>query len=209
MTAKEKIINTAIIAFQVKGIKNVTMDSISQSAGVSKRTVYELFNDKESLAIEAIKEMVLRNNKEIIDIIGQTDNVIEALFLVLENESKRRESLSPIFHEDIVKYHHEISRQLQKDRQQMCEFSASYAFLLKGMEQGVIRKDLNIDIVDTFMHEMLGMLHTNIRLQQYRSVDFDLFINIILPYIRGICTNTGIKLIDSYTSQTTISKNTK
>lgn len=198
MTAKEKIINAAITAFRVKGIKNVTMDNISQSAGVSKRTVYELFSDKDTLALEAIKEMILQNNKEIITILGQTENVIEALFWIMENESTRRQDLSPLLQEDIARYQHEIILQMQNNHKQKCEFSALCAFLLKGIEQGIFKDDLNIDIIDNFLHESIGLLHISPRLKQYQFSHNDIIMNVFIPYIRGLCTDKGLKLMNKY-----------
>jgi TetR/AcrR family transcriptional regulator, cholesterol catabolism regulator len=198
LTAQEKIINAAIEAFQVYGIKSVTMDSIAQAAGVSKRTVYELFADKDALAVATIKQMIIENNKQIIELIGNTENVIEALFLAMESESKRRSSISPAFQTDMMKYHSEVTAEFLADRDKMCEFSAGFTFLQKGIEQGVIRKDLKLEIVDTFLHDMIGVVHQSQRLKLLNPVKEDIINNIFLPYFRGICTRKGLSLMDKY-----------
>ena len=46
---RERIIMTATEAFTLKGIKCITMDDIAAALGISKRTLYEVFADKESL----------------------------------------------------------------------------------------------------------------------------------------------------------------
>lgn len=197
-TAHEKIINAAIEAFQLKGIKSVTMDSIAQSAGVSKRTVYELFEDKDALAIATIKQMILDNNRKIIELIGNTDNVIEALFLALESESIRRNKLSPVFESDMMKYHDTIIADLIANPDKMCDYSAGFTFLQKGIEQGVLRKELKIELVDSFLHDMVGIIHHSARIKQLNPTKDEVISNIFLPYFRGICTRKGLSLMEKY-----------
>lgn len=198
MTAQEKIINAAIDAFQLKGIKSVTMDNIAQAAGVSKRTVYELFQDKDALAIATIKQMIIDNNRKIIDLLSNTDNVIEALFITLENESRRRNQISPVFETDMMKYHSAIMAEFLSQPEKMCEYSAGFTFLQKGIEQGVIRKELKIELVDSFLHDMIGIVHHSSRLRQINPTKDEVISNIFLPYFRGICTRKGLTLMDKY-----------
>ncbi len=51
---KDRIIETASEAFTAHGIKSITMDDIAASLGISKRTLYEVFRDKESLLTQCI-----------------------------------------------------------------------------------------------------------------------------------------------------------
>ena len=53
---RERIIDTAVEAFSAHGIKSITMDDIATSLGISKRTLYEVFSDKETLLEECITE---------------------------------------------------------------------------------------------------------------------------------------------------------
>ena len=46
---------TALDLFSQYGIKSVSMDDIARNIGISKRTIYEFFEDKETLLQEAIK----------------------------------------------------------------------------------------------------------------------------------------------------------
>ena len=49
MEVKEKIISGASQMFIKYGIRSITMDMISEQLGISKRTIYENFNDKDEL----------------------------------------------------------------------------------------------------------------------------------------------------------------
>ena len=65
------IVETAHELFIEHGIKDVKMDDIAAKLSISKRTIYELFNDKEELLREVLKlqnEMMQERGKEIIKI---------------------------------------------------------------------------------------------------------------------------------------------
>lgn len=52
---KEAILAWVLHRFREKGVRSVTMDEIAAHAGISKRTLYEQFGDKEQLLIECLK----------------------------------------------------------------------------------------------------------------------------------------------------------
>lgn len=54
-TLKGKILTAAMAAFTKKGIKAVKMDDIAAALSISKRTLYELYENKEDLLLEGIK----------------------------------------------------------------------------------------------------------------------------------------------------------
>jgi AcrR family transcriptional regulator len=198
MTQREKIIEAAMEAFTVKGIKSVTMDSIAQAAGVSKRTVYELFQDKDALVVETIGQMIADHNNKMIEIIGNTSNVIEAMFIILESEAQRQQSVSPMLHEDMKKYYTMVNEAYFSHQEKICEYSATYTFLQKGIEQGLIRKELRIDFVDSFLHELIGIAHNSDRLKLLKPTKETFMDNIFMPYFRGICTRKGLNLMEKY-----------
>lgn len=198
MTQREKIIEAAMEAFTLKGIKSVTMDSIAQSAGVSKRTVYELFQDKDALVVETIGQMITDHNKNMIEIIGNTSNVIEAMFIIMEKEANRKLTTSPLLHEDMKKYYSMVNEAYFSQPEKICEYSATYTFLQKGIEQGLIREELRIDFVDSFLHELIGIAHNSDRLKLLKPTKQTFMDNVFMPYFRGICTRKGLNLMEKY-----------
>ena len=60
---KERIIDQAMHMFVSQGIKSVRMDDIAQQLGVSKRTLYEMFGDKEGLLYLAMERYSERNRQ--------------------------------------------------------------------------------------------------------------------------------------------------
>ncbi len=198
LSARDKILSAATAAFLKKGIRSVTMDSIAKTAGVSKRTVYELFEGKDTLAVATIKKMIRDKNKEIIEIIGNTDSVIEALVVLLEIESRHMENTPPALEQDMMLYYPLVTASMGSDKENLDEYSATCTFLKKGMEQGVLRKDLNVTLIDNFLRELVSITHSSYRIKALNPQKKEILQNIFLPYFRGICTKKGMTLMEKY-----------
>lgn len=76
---RERIITAATEAFTSKGIKSITMDDIAAALGISKRTLYEVFSDKESLLKECILKAQADRDKYLQKVFEQSHNVLEYL----------------------------------------------------------------------------------------------------------------------------------
>lgn len=198
METREKILAKASEMFLSVGVKNVTMDSIASELGISKRTIYELFKDKDDLVVQSLREMIIRNNHQMLGIISKTDHVIEAIFLIMKLEAERRNQFTKVFIDDVKKYFPAVNALLFACKENLKEFSASYALFEKGIREHIFRSDLKIELVDNFLHELIGMLHTSDRLRALNPEKQEILNNIFLPYFRGICTRKGTDLMDKY-----------
>lgn len=52
---KEKILTSSMHEFLIHGVKSVRMDDIANSLGISKRTLYEIYSNKEELLLEGVR----------------------------------------------------------------------------------------------------------------------------------------------------------
>ena len=99
---KEKIIEAAGLLFAEHGIKGITMDDIAASFGISKRTLYEVFADKETLLIECIRRDMEQEN-EYMKQISKSCNVLEILLKRYQRSIERYHATSKRFFEDLQK----------------------------------------------------------------------------------------------------------
>jgi len=197
METRERILEHASKKFMSIGIRNVTMDTLANELSISKRTIYELFGDKDNLVIESLRFMILENNKQLLSIIENAENVVEAIFLIMKRQKEMREDFPVVFVEDIKRYFPLVQASFYSCKSDLKQFSASFTLLEKGISQGIFRNDLQIELVDNFIHELVSLLHTSERIRVLNPSDKDIFYNLLLPYFRGICTEKGLKLIDN------------
>lgn len=198
MDTREKILHHACRKFLSIGIRSVTMDNLASELGVSKRTIYELFGDKDTLVIESIREMIIQNNSELLTIIDRTENVVEAIFLITNRQKQMRREFPTVFVEDIKKYFPLVHASFYSSKSNLKQFSVTYTLLEKGMKEGIFRNDLKTELVDNFLQEMISLVHTSERIRSLNPTDIEVISNIFLPYLRGICTPKGLELMHTY-----------
>jgi TetR/AcrR family transcriptional regulator, cholesterol catabolism regulator len=198
MEAEDKILQKASEMFLQLGVRNVTMDTLAGALGISKRTIYEHFKDKDDLVVQSLRHMIIENNNKLLEIIESTDNVVEAIFLIIKRQELYRNEYPKVFVEDVKKYFHEVNQSFYACKEDLKKFSVPYTILDKGVRQGIFRNDLRLELVDSFLHEVITMIHNSERLRIHHPKDTDIFSNILLPYFKGISTRKGLELIDTY-----------
>ena len=195
MTLKERIVSKAGTLFYQYGIKSVSMDDLASSLGISKRTLYENFRDKEEVLLTYLAALREERNNKILEVINRSENMIE-VFLYFIEYHKNKELLSIKFYEDIYKYYPRIYKLIQQDNEENKVHIREY--LQKGIEQGYIRENLNVDVAAFLVEEST---YTYIRAAYLKKPPFsfqELFFTMMVNFIRGISTHKGIQIIDNY-----------
>lgn len=190
---RKQIISVAAEMFHQQGIRSVTMDDIAHRLCMSKRTLYQIFADKESLLLACVIQHEEEVIKQLEEVYNNTQNVLEFLLLVFSLKLKELNEIDPLFFEDMQKYPKVIEhiRQHKNENEQK-----SASFLQKGVEQGVFRKEINFKIVARQLSSCFDDVVENGLIDEYTKSE--VFMNTIIPYIRGCATQVGIAMIDNY-----------
>ncbi len=133
---------------------------------------------------------------EINEILSRASNVIEALYLFGVHGEKKKASINRLFFEDIRKYYPQLHSNL-KSRTRPGPGSISHKVLLKGQQEGIFREDINVEVVDIFIHYMMQALHDR-EVFPANISDKEILWNAIIPYYNGICTDKGRQLIKDH-----------
>lgn len=101
---RNKIIDYAMAEFYKRGVKAVKMDEISRGLHVSKRTVYEIFGDKEELLLAGMKMQQAKEMQSLEEFANtQARNVIDIISYVYKLQMRRNEQVGVVFYEEIHK----------------------------------------------------------------------------------------------------------
>ena len=84
MTQIDRIIQGGEDLFLKAGIKSVTMDDIAKHLGMSKKTIYQFFKDKNELVIALVSKKLRQDEDDMCDIINQSGNVIEKMINMMK-----------------------------------------------------------------------------------------------------------------------------
>lgn len=189
---KAKIVDFAMQEFYKHGIKAVKMDDISNGLHVSKRTVYEIFGDKEELLLESIKtqQQQTRNLLENYAY-NEAHNVIDIISYFYKIQMERNQQIEPIFYEEvhklprIVEFLNKVHEKERADR---------LHFFKVGVQEGLFRNNIDYSLLSTVGHVAMNEI---MRKQLYKDHPMQsLFDNYFLVMIRGFCTERGREMLD-------------
>jgi AcrR family transcriptional regulator len=195
MEIKDRILKKAEDLFFVYGIKSVSMNELATSLGISKRTIYENFKDKEDILTSLMIKLRDDRNLAFQEYLSDDYNVVEVFLKVIEIQSQMPECNAKFF-QDIYKYYPKVAALIHKNMEENNIFLQE--FLQKGINQGYIREDLNIKIAAFLVEEST---HTYLRASYIEKPPFsfnELFKTMMINFVRGISTEKGIKIIDAY-----------
>jgi len=190
-----KILNTASDLFLSLGFKSVTMDDLANEMGISKKTIYKYFSNKEEL-VEATTTFVHNHISETIcQITTQGLNAISenfAIKIAFKNIFKKSKT-SPMF--QLKKYYPKTYKNLIDNEFEMFKECIG-SNLEKGINEGYYREDINKDIVLKFYFILVFGLHDNdiFNLENYDLNELD--IKSLEYHTRAIATAKGIKELE-------------
>ena len=197
---RERIIEESVKLFTKYGIKSTTMDDIAKNMGISKRTIYENFKDKEDLLVACINMSVVENRKFMEEVFSKSENVVEAIMIMLKKGAEMARKQQYIILEEVKRYYPKIHKNFvlcqNNDKQKRME-----DMIKRGIKEGVFREELNPEIIAiVFARQADGFTINNEDLDKYSIVE--IFENMVLTFVRGLCSEKGFevynKLIESH-----------
>lgn len=193
---KERVIKTAANLFVRHGIKAITMDYIAGQMGMSKRTLYENFKDKDSLLLSCIQYLDEEGKKEVDEIKKKSTNSIEFFLLMYQSELQKLRLANQNFFSDLKKYHPSVSAYYEADKEKSKE---NFILLLeRGIYEGYIREDLNMEIITFLLGAQLEMLIKSDSIDLNKYSFMEVFETIFMNFVRGIATSKGVAFIDEF-----------
>jgi AcrR family transcriptional regulator len=195
MDLKDRIINQAGDLFVKHGIKRISMDEIASKLGISKRTIYQNFEDKEDLLLQYIRQKDLMQSEYVKDLSKNEQTVVHVFLRTIEMH-KEFDFFNVRFLDDVKKYYPKAMQELVEQQNRRIIYIRQ--FLEEGMAQGVIRKDLNIEVVSFLLQDSNRTFIDATRLLNKTFTNWELFFTSMINFIRGISTANGIEIVDLF-----------
>lgn len=197
MSQTERIIKGAEDLFLTSGIRSITMDDIARHLGMSKKTIYQFFRDKNELVVALTKKKLQEDEDQINEIEATSNNVIEEMINTTKCSEEIFSRINPVVIHDLQKYHPEAWADFQN-------FKANFLIqkmeqlLTKGMAQGYIRKDIDVKIMARMRVNQveLGFNTSIFPLAEFSP--WKVQVQFLDHFNYGICTLEGYKLLDEY-----------
>ncbi len=193
---KNRIIERAVSLFSESGIKGITMDDLARYMGMSKRTIYEYFKDKEDLVNECVTYMERSQDQKTKKIFEESENMFEALMKMYQESLVKMQKINKKFIDDIQKYFPEIKR--CHDRKKEEGLKKSIQFFQKGINEGLIRNELNPEILSVLISGEMELLFNGKIFLATKFSFFDIYKTLFITFLRGIATARGLAIIDGF-----------
>ncbi len=189
---KCRILEVAMDEFCKRGVREIKMDDIAHKLRISKRTLYEIYADKESLLLEGMQLRRSRFDRMMEKFAEQPGvNVVDIIVKFYEQQLQAESNVNPLFYADIHKFPR-VLKFLEANNQKHNESAAD--FLTRGVKEGIFRGDINFKMVTVIGHHTHNALMEHQLFKEYPMPD--IINNFTLVLIRGLCTEKGIKLLD-------------
>lgn len=190
---RERIVETAVEAFTKHGIKCITMDDIATSLGISKRTLYEVFSDKETLLEECILKKQEESDAFLKEVLASSKNVLEVLLKGYQHSIEAFHATNKNFFEDIKKYpkaYELLTRRRDQDSEETVNF------FKEGVSQGIFRDDVNFAIVSMLVRKQIDLLINTDVCKEHSFLE--VYESIMFTFLRGISTEKGAQELEAF-----------
>jgi len=179
------------------GIKSVTMDDIAKHLGMSKKTIYLNYTDKNALVVELMREKLENQVCVMDDCINNSEDAVHEVFFAVTQMQHLLSKMNPMLFYDLQKYYPEAWQFYVAFREKKL-FKVIHDNLKRGISEGNYRKDIHVDIL-TWMR--IGQIDTVLSQNTYPMNEYNialLMTEITEHFLYGLCTPKGYKLIDKY-----------
>ena len=195
MEIKEHIIQQSLSLFLKKGVKQVNMDEVATNLGISKKTLYVHFDNKQDLVHHCFQKHNDLVSEMINTSAAQFENAIDELFAIDESCSLFMKQINPYLLGELKRYYPNTWALIEQLKQKVL-FNILKNNLNNGIEQGFYRKDIDVDIIAKLMISRIDAL-VNDEIFPLTQYDFrKLLTEIRIYHLRGISTLKGINYLE-------------
>ncbi|MEI6816155.1 MAG: TetR/AcrR family transcriptional regulator [Bacteroidota bacterium] len=201
METDERILMVAKDLFWKYGIKSITMDDISKELGMSKKTIYQYFTDKDAVVLEITRREFSAKQVECDRMCSEAKNAVHEILLTMKQMGEMFGNMNAKLFYDLQKYHTEAWNYFS-------DFKESYLLtiiennLKRGITEGLYRPSLNIKIMARIRAYQVELAFNPVLFPPDKFNLVDVQMQMIDHFLHGIATIKGHRMINKYQEET-------
>lgn len=193
------LLNRIVPIMLEKGLKATTMDTVAASLGMSKRTLYEIFESKSEMIREALGALDRQNQQSIAEAFASSDNVMEALIRIFRRHRDLVGVVNVEFYRDMDRLYKKSREDYNKSRE--CHHARMLPVFERGVSEGMFRPDVDYEVQSRIMVlEMEAMKRIEELFPPHISMR-RVFDSIMVGFLRSIASEKGMRILDNYTKE--------
>lgn len=187
------------------GIRSVSMDEIAGQLGMSKKTLYQHFADKEELINDVVLHDIMKDEQDCREACGQSANAVEEIFRIMGFVLEQLRNMNPVVLFDLQKFHPGAYAHFEKHKNEFM-LNIVRANIERGLREELYRPELDIDIISKFRLESMFI---PFNMDVFPSGKYNVAAitqEIMEHFVYGVATPKGYKLIQKYKKELIINK---
>ncbi len=192
---KAEIIERTTMVYMRNGIKSVTMDDLARELGISKKTIYKHFEDKDHLVCSIIENKIKMEKEMCNNCTTASENALEEMLAVSKSVVENIGNINPSVFYDLQKYHIDAWKIIDEHKwnfvlQMMIEN------IKRGIDENIYRSDLNFEIIGRQYVVATDMI-MNHEIYPWPTFKIDeLFEEVMRFQLNGMVNENGRKILN-------------
>jgi TetR/AcrR family transcriptional regulator, cholesterol catabolism regulator len=200
METEERIVQKAHELFFRYGLKSVTMDDIASNLGVSKKTIYQFYADKDALVEAVVHAETRQDELECVRHRKESENAVHEMFMALDMMQEMMATMNPAIIFELQKYHPAAFKKFN-DHKNKFLYKVVKENIEKGKKEDLYRAEANADILTKFRLESIFIPFNPELFSPAKYNLFQIEAELLEHFLYGITTTKGQKQILKYKKQ--------
>ena len=200
MDVKERILLKSHELFNRYGIRSVSMDDIAAQLGMSKKTLYQYYTDKDELVTAVFSEVMERNRVECSLNRDKAENAIHEVFMAFDMVQEMFANMNVSVLYDMEKYHPACYKKYPEYKNGFM-YQMIRTNIERGIKEEVYRNEIDVDIMTRYrIYSIMLSFNTEVFPNNRNNVVY-IEQNLLEHFLYGLSTMKGQKLIQKYKNQ--------
>lgn len=202
MEAKERILSKSNELFSRYGIRSVSMDDIAAQLGMSKKTLYQYFTDKDELVNGVFDNHFSYSKAQCIECTKKGENAIHEVFMSFDMVQELLSTMNPSVLYDMQKYHPSAYKKFDEFRNGFL-YKTIKTNLERGIKEEIYRDDIDTDILSRYrLYSVVLSFNPEVFPNNKNNI-IHIEQQLMEVFLYGLATSKGEKLIQKYKNQRT------
>jgi AcrR family transcriptional regulator len=200
LDTKQRIKKAAHDLVMQYSIRSVSMDDIATNLGMSKKTIYQYFKDKDELVEAVVDDIIETNQYECNTDRDNANDAVHEIFLVMDMMAEMFKAMNPSIIYDMQKYHPVAFRKFLKHKNEFL-YNVCTQNLERGIKEELYRPEIAADILCRYRVETMFIPFNPEFQQSLKHSLAKIEEEIIIHFLFGLVSLKGYKLIIKYKEQ--------
>jgi AcrR family transcriptional regulator len=195
-----KIIGGLFLKF---GFKSMGVDDIARELGISKKTLYQEFKDKNDIIDQVVTAMINEEETSTCMVADESDNAIDEIIQLAKMITTKFKDVHPSVIFELQKYYPAIGKKFENHKKENV-YSCMHQNLKRGIKEGLYRSNLNIDIIASLFINKIEMIMNRDFVGGEDYSFQQVYLEMMRYHVRGIANEKGREYLKGRINQVKI-----